>query len=158
VELYTNANEGESQMEVYTIGFTHKTAAQFFELLHRTGIRQLIDVRLNNVSQLAGFTKREDLKYFLRAICDAAYIHELLLAPTQELFDGYKKRKWVWEDYETRYLALMSERRVEMQIDRHLFDTSTVVLCSEASADHCHRRLAVEYLQSKWGGLAISHL
>jgi uncharacterized protein (DUF488 family) len=145
-------------MDVYTIGFTQKTAAQFFGTLHESGIRQLVDVRLNNVSQLAGFSKRDDLKYFLHAICDAAYVHELRLAPTQELLDGYKQRKWDWPEYEQRFLALMRERHVEDQIDRHIFDILTVLLCSEASPERCHRRLVVEYLQSQWGGMTVRHL
>jgi uncharacterized protein (DUF488 family) len=145
-------------MDVYTIGFTQKTAAQFFESLRQTGIRQVVDVRLNNVSQLAGFSKRDDLKYFLRAVCDAAYVHDLRLAPTQELFDGYKKGMWPWEDYAQRFLAVLRERRIEEQLDRHLFDVPTVLLCSEATAEHCHRRLVIEYLQSHWGGITVTHL
>jgi len=145
-------------MDVYTIGFTQKTAAQFFDTLRESGIRQLVDVRLNNVSQLAGFSKRDDLKYFLRAICDVAYVHELRLAPTQELLDGYKQRKWDWPEYEQRFLALMRERQVEDQIDQRLFDIPTVLLCSEASPERCHRRLVLEYLQSKWGGMTVKHL
>src|SRR6476620_1843015 len=100
-------------MEVFTIGFTKKTAEDFFELLRRNGIKQLIDVRLNNVSQLAGFTKRDDLEYFLREICGAEYRHEPLLAPTQEILDAYKKEKGSWSDYETKFLNLMAVRRIE---------------------------------------------
>lgn len=122
------------------------------------GIRRLLDVRLNNVSQLAGFSKRDDLAYFLRELCHAEYIHERLLAPTQEMLDEYKKRKGSWAEYERRFLALMGERRVEERIGRSLFDTPTVLLCSEATAEHCHRRLVLEYLQSQWGGLSIIHL
>ena len=100
-------------MEVYSIGFTQKTAEQFFTLLRRTGIRQLLDVRLNNVSQLAGFTKREDLRFFLKEICGAGYRHEPQLAPTQEMLDQYKKNKGSWLDYESRFLSLMAERKIE---------------------------------------------
>src|SRR5438445_8599836 len=98
-------------MEIYTIGFTKTTAAEFFERLKRAGIQRLLDVRLNNVSQLAGFAKRDDLAYFLREICGADYRHEPLLAPTQELLDAYKKQKGDWEDYERDFLDLMAERR-----------------------------------------------
>lgn len=115
-------------------------------------------MRLNNVSQLAGFSKKEDLRYFLRELCAADYLHEPLLAPTQEMLDDYKKQKGSWEAYERRFLALMRERAVEQRIDRRLFDIPTVLLCSEATAEHCHRRLALEYLQSAWGGLTITHL
>ena len=134
-------------MEVYTIGFTQKSAAQFFDTLKRAGIKRLLDVRLNNVSQLAGFSKRDDLAYFLREICGADYGHEPLLAPTQELLDAYKKQKGDWTDYEPRFLALMAERRIETTFDRRLLDGPTVLLCSEATAEHCHRRLVLEYLR-----------
>ncbi|HEX9056241.1 MAG TPA: DUF488 domain-containing protein [Ktedonobacterales bacterium] len=122
------------------------------------GIRRLLDVRLNNSSQLAGFSKRDNLAYFMRELCHAEYVHEPLLAPTQEMLDEYKKRKGSWQEYEQRFLALMSERRIEGRISPTLFDTPTVLLCSEATAERCHRRLVLEYLQSKWGGLSIIHL
>ena len=115
-------------------------------------------MRLNNSSQLAGFSKRDDLAYFLRELCHAEYMHEPLLAPTQDLLDEFKKRKGSWEEYERRFLALMSERRIEARISRDLFNVPTVLLCSEATAEHCHRRLVLEYLQAKWGGLSIVHL
>lgn len=145
-------------MEIYSIGFTKKTAEQFFGTLKKHGIRRLLDVRLNNVSQLAGFTKRDDLRYFLREICDVDYIHEPLLAPTQEMLDAYKKRNGTWQDYELKFLALMSDRRVEEKLDRAIFSQPAVLLCSELKADHCHRRLVLEYLASKWGGLTARHL
>ena len=145
-------------MEIYTIGFTKKTAAKFFGSLRQAGIKRLIDVRLNNSSQLAGFTKREDLPFFLLVICQAQYLHEPLLAPTQDILDAYKKRKGSWSDYEKRFLALMKERKVEERIDRKSFEIPTVLLCSEATAEHCHRRLVLEYLQEKWGDLKIKHL
>ena len=134
-------------MEVYTIGFTQKSAAQFFDTLKRAGIKRLLDVRLNNVSQLAGFSKRDDLAYFLQEICGADYVHEPLLAPTQELLDAYKKQKGDWAEYERRFLALMAERRIETTFDRRLLAGPTVLLCSEPAAEHCHRRLVLEYLR-----------
>ena len=145
-------------MEIYTIGFTKKTAAEFFGSLRQAGIRRLIDVRLNNSSQLAGFTKREDLPFFLREICQAQYVHEPLLAPTQEMLDAYKKRKGSWSDYELRFLALMEERKIEEKLDQRSFKVLTALLCSEATAERCHRRLVSEYLQAKWGDLKITHL
>ncbi len=145
-------------MEVYTAGFTKKTAAQFFGLLRDTGIRQLLDVRLNNSSQLAGFTKREDLPFFLREICNAKYIHEPILAPTQAILDEYKKRRSSWAEYERRFLTLMQERKVEEVLDPAIFELPTVLLCSEDTADRCHRRLVLEYLDSRWGGIQIVHL
>ncbi len=145
-------------MEVYTIGFTKRKAADFFEALRRAKIARLLDVRLNNSSQLAGFTKKEDLPFFLKELCGAEYIHEPLLAPTQELLVSYKKKKGSWQDYERCFLALMAERKIDERIDRHVFDVPTVLLCSEATAEHCHRRLVLEYLRDKWGDIAIIHL
>ncbi len=145
-------------MEIYTIGFTKRTAAEFFGALRRAGIRRLLDVRLNNSSQLAGFTKREDLPFFLKEICSADYVHQPLLAPTQDMLDAYKKKKGSWQDYEDRFLQLMKERKIEDRIDRNLFVTPTALLCSETTADRCHRRLVLEYLRNKWGDLKIIHL
>ena len=145
-------------MEVYTIGFTKRTAADFFGTLRRAGVKRLLDVRLNNSSQLAGFTKKENLPFFLKEICGAEYIHEPLLAPTQDVLDDYKKRKGSWQDYERRFLQLMEQRRIEEKIDRQLFEVPTALLCSEATAQHCHRRLVLEYLSNKWGDIKAVHL
>jgi uncharacterized protein (DUF488 family) len=145
-------------VEIYTIGFTQKTAAQFFGSLRRAGIKRLIDVRLNNTSQLAGFAKRDDLAYFLAEICGAEYHHQPLLSPDKDLLDGYKNKTVAWDEYSARFLALLRERRAETLIDRGLFDVPTVLLCSEPSADQCHRRLVAEYLAEKWGGARIVHL
>lgn len=124
------------------------------------GIRRLLDVRLNNVSQLAGFSKREDLAYFLRELCGAEYIHEPLLAPTQQMLDEYKKQRGSWDQYAQKFLALMEERHIEDRISPALFEIPTVLLCSEATAEHCHRRLVLEYLQRQWhsNSLEIVHL
>lgn len=145
-------------MEISTIGFTQRSARDFFETLKQAGIQRLVDVRLNNSSQLAAFSKRDDLEYFLRELCGADYIQEPLLAPTQELFDEYKKRGGAWHDYERRFLGLMAERRVEDRLDRDLFAVPTVLLCSEPKPDRCHRRLVVEYLRSRWGDVTPRHL
>jgi uncharacterized protein YeaO (DUF488 family) len=118
----------------------------------------LLDVRLNNSSQLAGFTKKEDLPYFLREICGAEYLHEPLLAPTQEILDAYKKDKGSWQEYEASFLALLAQRKAEERLGRVLFALPTALLCSEPTADHCHRRLVLEYLNDKWGGIEIRHL
>ena len=145
-------------MEIYTIGFTQKSAAEFFGLLRRAGIRRLIDVRLNNTSQLAAFAKRDDLEYFLAEICGADYHHEPMLSPTKEILDAYKKREIAWDEYEARFLDLLVEREVEQTVDRRLFDVPAVLLCSEPTAEHCHRRLVAEYLAEQWGGATITHL
>lgn len=145
-------------MEIYTIGFTQKTAGEFFGALSAAGIQRLIDIRRNNSSQLAGFTKRDDLPFFLDRLCGAEYRHEPLLAPSQEILTAYKKDKGPWEDFEGGFLKLMAKRRVEENLDRTLFDAPTVLLCSEPTADHCHRRLVVEYLQEKWDDISAVHL
>ena len=145
-------------MEIYSIGFTQKSASQFFGALKSAGIRHLLDIRLNNTSQLAAFAKRDDLAYFLRTICSAEYAHEPLLAPTQEMLDAFKKRKGDWADYEREFLTLMRDRQIETVLDRTQFSQPTVLLCSELTAEHCHRRLVLEYLAEKWGDLTIHHL
>jgi uncharacterized protein (DUF488 family) len=145
-------------MEIYSIGFTQKTAEQFFAKLKSAGIRLLLDVRLNNVSQLAGFAKRGDLAFFLKEICAAEYLHEPMLAPTAEILDGYRGKKLSWAEYEAMFLALMAERQIESRLDRALFRTPVVLLCSEPTAERCHRRLVLEYLRERWGDVTISHL
>jgi len=145
-------------MEIYSIGFTQKTAEQFFSLLKSAGIRRLLDVRLNNISQLAGFAKRQDLPFFLKEICHAEYRHEPLLAPTQDILDRYKKKKGSWPEYESKFLALLAERKVEKSLDRSLFSVPTVLLCSEPTPERCHRRLVLEYLTEKWRDLRAIHL
>jgi uncharacterized protein (DUF488 family) len=145
-------------LEIYTIGFTKHSAEDFFETLRKAGITRLVDVRLNNVSQLAGFAKRDDLCYFLDQICGAEYIHEPLLAPTQEMLDGYKKQGDSWSSYEQAFLDLIATRRIETRLPKDLFDGRTVLLCSEHRPDHCHRRLVVEYLNDRWGDVEVVHL
>ena len=145
-------------MEVYTIGFTKKTAAQFFESIKQAGIQRLLDVRLNNSSQLAAFAKKEDLAYFMKVICDAEYMHLPLLAPSQDMLDEFKKHKGSWNVYEKRFTELMKQRRIEESLDRKLFDVPCVLLCSEATAEHCHRRLVLDYLQNFWGNITVKHL
>ena len=145
-------------MEIYSIGFTQKSAAEFFGALKTHGIERLLDVRLNNTSQLAAFAKQADLAYFLSEICGAGYEHEPLLAPTQEMLDSYKKKKGSWDDYTEAYLSLIRSRKVETALAKESFQKKTVLLCSEATAEHCHRRLALEYLQKHWEGVEIHHL
>ncbi len=145
-------------MKIFTIGFTRKSAETFFESLSNAGVKRLIDVRLNNVSQLAGFTKRDDLKYFTRAICGIEYVHLPVLAPTAEILDPYKKQKTAdWALYERQFVDLMRTRRIEETVPRKSLDDGCL-LCSEETSDHCHRRLVAEYLKEKWGSLEIEHL
>ena len=142
---------------VFTIGFTKKSASEFFEKLRDAGVRRVIDVRLNNSSQLAGFSKRDDLKYFLENILGIGYVEEPLLAPTKPLLDSYKKDGGQWDVYERAFLGLMEERQIEKKIDPHLLEGGCL-LCSEEKPHHCHRRLVAEYLQKHWGKLEVRHL
>lgn len=144
-------------MKIFTIGFTKKSAETFFGKLQRSGAKRLIDVRLNNVSQLAGFTKRDDLRYFTTALCHMEYVHVALLAPTQDILDAYKKHKGDWGIYERQFLDLMRERRIEDKASREMLDGGCL-LCSEEKPHHCHRRLVAEYLKEKWGDVEIEHI
>ena len=144
-------------MRIFTIGFTKKSAETFFNRLKNSGATRLIDVRLNNVSQLAGFTKKDDLRYFTRAICDMEYVHVPLLAPTQDILDAYKKKKGDWTVYERQFLDLMKERHVEDKASHEMLDGGCL-LCSEEKPDHCHRRLVAEYLKQKWHNVEIEHI
>jgi uncharacterized protein (DUF488 family) len=144
-------------VRILTIGFTKKSAQSFFTTMRDSGAKRVVDVRLNNVSQLAGFAKKNDLKYFLREICGIDYTHLPLLAPTQELLDSYKKKKGEWSTYERGFLDLMRSRRIETTVPREMISDGCL-LCSEERPDHCHRRLVVEYLQQSWGNVEIVHL
>jgi uncharacterized protein (DUF488 family) len=144
-------------VNLYTIGFTKKSAAKFFGLLSDAGVATLVDIRLNNVSQLAGFAKRDDLKYFLSEICGIHYTHQVDLAPTQQMLDDYKKRGDTWATYESRFLELMASRRIEERFPREMLDNA-VLLCSEDKPHQCHRRLVAEYLADAWGGVDVQHL
>lgn len=142
---------------LYTIGFTKKKAEQFFRIIQNAGIEKIIDVRLNNVSQLAGFAKRDDLKYFLRTICNCGYIHEPLLAPTKDILDDYKKKKIDWQTYENRFDNLINSRLVSKRFSLSDLRMSCL-LCSEHTADHCHRRLVAQYFKRHFDDLEICHL
>jgi uncharacterized protein (DUF488 family) len=144
-------------MKIYTIGFTKKSAKTFFELLKNSGATRVVDVRLNNVSQLAGFAKKDDLRYFLERICNIQYIHQPLLAPTQEMLDEYKKNGGDWSTYEARFLDLMEKRRIENEIPREQI-VDGCLLCSEDKPHHCHRRVVAEYFKRHWEDVDIAHL
>jgi len=145
-------------IELFTIGFTGKPASQFFQLLKNSGAKRIVDVRLNNVSQLSGFAKRDDLKYFVREICDMDYVHIMELAPTKKILDEYKKHRGDWRVYEEQFIRLMEDRHVESSVSKEKINGSCL-LCSEDKPEHCHRRLVAEYLKSHWkGGFTIKHL
>lgn len=145
-------------VKLYTIGFTKKNARQFFEVLRRAGVRKLVDIRLNNTSQLAAFTKKDDLEYFAQAICGIPYHHFPSLAPTQEILDALKKHKGSWADYETRFQALMQQRGAIAKLNRSFFEEPSCLLCSEATPEHCHRRLVAEAMKRQWPDIEIVHL
>jgi uncharacterized protein (DUF488 family) len=132
-------------MKINTIGFTKKNAQTFFNFIKNEKVNTLIDVRLNNVSQLAGYAKRDDLKFFLKELCDTDYLHIPDLAPTKEILNGYKKGGMSWERYEDNFLNLMAKRNIERILKPTLLNDSCL-LCSEHEPHFCHRRLVVEYL------------
>jgi uncharacterized protein (DUF488 family) len=145
-------------MKIFTIGFTKKSAETFFTRLMNAGVKRLIDVRLNNVSQLAGFTKKDDLRYFTRAICNIDYVHLPELAPTAEILDPYKKAKnGDWQLYEHQFLDLMRSRHIESTVAREMLDGGCL-LCSEEKPHQCHRRLVAEYLKEHWPDVEIEHI
>jgi uncharacterized protein (DUF488 family) len=147
----------KTSVNLFTIGFTKKSAKQFFEILIQSGVRRIIDTRLNNVSQLAGFTKRPDLEYFLQQIGNIEYVHILDLAPTKDILDAYKKDGGDWQSYEKQFLKLITERKIEHKVSPDLLDGGCL-LCSEPTPHHCHRRLVAEYLSQKLGTIRIHHL
>lgn len=145
-------------MEIYTIGFTKKSAREFFGLLDDARIRRLVDVRLRNASQLAGFSKRDDLEFFLDQLLGVDYEHRTELAPSPPLMDAFRKEGLAWERFRTRFLDLLAEREIAATLDREPFEVPTVLLCSEHTPERCHRRLVAEHLADGWGGASIRHL
>lgn len=144
-------------MNLYTIGFAGKSAEHFFELLRINRVQRLLDVRLWNRSQLAGFTKQNDLAYFCRAILDIDYQHLPALAPSKELLEGYKAGQITWDQYVTIYLDLLDKRRVSEILRKDIF-ADACLLCAEPTSEQCHRRLAAEHLSQKWGDVRLLHV
>ncbi|HVE92323.1 MAG TPA: DUF488 domain-containing protein [Actinomycetota bacterium] len=144
-------------MRLFTIGFTKKSAETFFETLLEAGVKRVVDIRLYNRSQLAGFARRDHLAYLLDRIGGIDYIHEPRLSPTPELFTALKKQKCPWQEYEEGFLQLMRDRQVEEVLRSELRDDDCL-LCTEDKADHCHRRLVAEYLREAWGEVQVHHL
>jgi uncharacterized protein (DUF488 family) len=143
---------------VATIGFTKTTAERFFERIFASGVKKVFDVRLHNTSQLAGFAKADDFAYFLKKMGGVDYVHQPLLAPIDPMLKAYRKEDLDWRGYEERFLALMAERKIEERFKAEMFD-GACLLCSEATPNHCHRRLVCEYLNGRWGGaLDVRHL
>lgn len=146
-------------MKIFTMGFTQKSAEQFFGLISKNKIEILIDVRLNNQSQLAGFTKGRDLKFFLKELCNCEYEHNILFAPTKEILNNYKKQQISWEDYVVQYHLLMEKRNVtKLFLNQYLKFHNVLLLCSEVTAVYCHRRLLAEKLKESIADAEIVHL
>lgn len=147
-----------SKTQVATIGFTHTSAEDFFERLKSAGVKKIVDVRLHNTSQLAGFAKASDLEYFLKQIAGIEYEQQPLFMPTESMMKALKKEKGDWSVFEKNFLDLMREREIEKRLKPSMLE-GACLLCSEATPHHCHRRLVVEYLNDKWGKkLDIEHL
>ena len=144
-------------MQIFTIGFTKTTAQSFFERLRDARVKRVVDVRLNNVSQLAAFAKKDDLHYFLKSICGIDYVYRPELAPTQQILDAYRKHGADWATYELNFLALIKSRRIEQTLSPSEVD-GACLLCSEDKPHQCHRRLVAEYLQERWPNIKILHL
>jgi len=144
-------------MKLYTIGFTGKSAEQFFRLLTENGVKRVLDVRLNNTNQLAGFTKRDDLRFFLSRVAGIDYLHLPQFAPSEELLKGYRGHSLDWAKYERGYLTLLADRSALAFVDPSVFD-SGCLLCSEATPERCHRRLLAEFVASCVPDVHIMHL
>lgn len=140
-------------LTIYTIGFTRKSAERFFGLLGDAGIERLLDARAFPNSQLSGFARGADLPFLLRRLLGASYEHRAEFAPPSELVRAYRSDALGWESYASQYVAVLAERRIEDRIARSFFERPTVLLCSEPSAERCHRRLLVEYLSQRWRGV-----
>jgi uncharacterized protein (DUF488 family) len=146
------------KITVSTIGFTKTDAESFFDRLLQAGVKKVVDVRLHNTSQLAGFAKADDLAYFLKKVGGIQYVHQPLLAPTDNILKAYKKEKGDWSVYEGQFLQLMEARKIEQRLKPEMLQ-ETCLLCSESTPHHCHRRLVCEYLNEKWGNcLNVRHL
>ncbi|MDR3148187.1 MAG: DUF488 domain-containing protein [Treponema sp.] len=144
-------------INIFTIGYTHKTAKEFFGLLSQNKIETLIDIRLNNKSQLTGFTKKNDLEYFLEKLCGISYLYVPNFAPTRDILDGYKDKTITWDEYEQRFNLLIDKRKIEKELGPHVLHNACL-LCSESDAKNCHRRLVAEYLSKHFDDVNITHL
>ena len=152
-----NEAKENKTIQIFTIGYSGRNAQEFFGLLKRAGIKRLFDVRLYNTSQLAGYTKRGDIEYFLESIVDADYVHLPIMAPTKQLLNDYKKGVIGWDDYEKQFKEIVTARQIEKYIELDDLNMGCF-LCAEAAADNCHRRLVAEYLKSHLPNISIKHL
>ena len=146
-----------NKFNLYTMGFTKKSAEVFFGKIQDVGVQRVIDIRLNNTRQFAGFTKKNDLLYFLKTICGCDYRHEPLLAPSRQIFDDYKKKGLGWSEYQKQFNALLRERRAHELVSPSELNMACL-LCCEVTTENCHRRLVAEYFRDNFTGLEITHL
>lgn len=145
-------------MDIYTIGFTKKSAKEFFSILGDNKVSKVYDIRLNNSNQLAGFSKGRDLEFFLSSISNIEYSHEVMFAPTKEILDNYKKKNITWDEYEKLYIKLLEERSIYKYVEeKNILREGICFLCSEPTEKECHRRLLVEYLSKRYN-IVIKHL
>lgn len=136
--------------DVFTIGFTKKSAQEFFELLKKNEVELVVDVRLNNTSQLSGFSKYPDIKYFLKEICGIAYKNDVTFAPTEQILKDYKKKEISWEDYVNKFNLLMEDRKIQEYIKKEYGDSvysKICLLCSEEKPENCHRSIVAKFLK-----------
>ena len=147
-------------MTLYTIGFTQKSAKEFFEIIKKNDVQSLIDVRLNNKSQLSGFAKGKDLEYFLKEICGVSYYYEPLFSPEKDLLDKWHKKAVTWDEYTKVYLNTLKIRKAEKIFEvRYKSAGNVCFLCAEPTPENCHRRLLAEYLQEQCEeGMEIVHI
>jgi len=144
-------------MRIFTVGFAGKSARVFFGTLQKAGVKRVIDVRLYNTSQLAGYAKKADMEYFLESLVQAQYIYMPIMAPTRDILEGFKKGRIDWAEYEARFNELIAERHIENAITPEQGDNACF-LCSEGKPDYCHRRLVAQYLARHWKEVEIDHL
>jgi uncharacterized protein (DUF488 family) len=146
-----------NKVKLFTMGFTKKNAETFFSILAKSGVKKIIDIRLNNISQLAGFTKKDDLAYFLKKICNCEYLHKPQLSPTKEILDAYKNNQISWAEYEKQFTELLIARKIQAYLrpsELHM----ACLLCSEPTPEQCHRRLVAEYFKKYFNDIEINHL
>ena len=144
-------------IQLYTIGFTGKSAEKFFTLLQNNAVERIVDTRINNTSQLSGFAKADDLAFFARSVGRIDYKHQLDFAPTKDLLANYRNGKISWSEYEIEYLNLLDVRKIANKVNIEELHQNCL-LCSEHTPEKCHRRLLAEYFQHRYNDILITHL
>ena len=152
------AKNKNDKRKIYTIGFAGHSAEEFFELLRRNRIKRVVDIRLRNTNQIAGFSKKDDLAFFLKELLNCEYYHFPFLAPTDQILDDHRNGE-PWSEYVSKFLPLMRKRKILDKIDiDFLTEERASLLCSERTPEECHRRLVAEMMKEKWPDLTIVHL